>query len=157
MRRRTFAASVVVTLSLAEAGCDGASKPPAADGTHESIAVNPPAPTPKLDLGNPEEPEPEPQPEPEPARTDDVQLQPDGTCLRYARVECPQDPQVTCNPPPPEIVPCPDAVFPEATNADHVRTRRDGTCWEDSSADFECPEGARCNPPAPRRVQCPTQ
>jgi len=156
MRRRTFAASVVVTLSLAEAGCDGASTPPSGDGT-EQIAVNPPAPTPKLDVGSAEIPEPEPQPEPKPKPAEDIELQPDGTCVRYPHVECPEDPQITCNPPAPEVVPCPDSVYPKAMNAARVHERDDGTCWEDMGGDFKCPKGAMCNPPPPRRVQCPTE
>lgn len=150
MRRRTFAASVVVTLSLAEAGCDGASTTPDERST-EAIAVNPPGPEPKpatkLDVGGAPEPETE-------APKDDIQLQRDGTCVRYPHVECPKDPQVSCNPPAPEPVPCPDSVYPKARNADHVRTRDDGTCWEEPPAP-KCPEGVMCNPPPPRRVQCP--
>lgn len=69
-------------------------------------------------------------------------------------MDCPKDPSISCNPPAPIKVPCPDSVYPKANDAKNVSKRPDGSCWERIGGNFECPKGAVCNPPPPRRVQC---
>lgn len=159
MRRRTLAASVVVTVSLAELACTSSSggetrnPPPQELDTKkpdpEPISRNPPDPS----AGEvpPEEKPPEEKP-PEEAYGDKITIEkmPDGTCMEYVSVYCP--PGDSCNPPPPREVPCP---LPEPKVATNVDQRPDGSCWE--SFDTKCPEGAKCNPPPPREVQCPKE
>lgn len=76
--------------------------------------------------------------------------QPDGTCLQVSHRICPPD--VPCNPPPPQVVPCPDAL-PEAGPDDEVTPQPDGRCLAFPRT-FRCVPGATCNPPAPRQVRC---
>lgn len=147
MKRRTLAASVVVTVSLADLACTsgrttGNPPPPTADGGEEPISRNPPG------------PEPEPV-RPPPRET--IETLADGTCVLHVEEVC--DPGDSCNPPPPRPVPCPGATtdaLPIASNVDAVDRRGDGTCWEALSG-LPCPEGVRCNPPPPRQVQCPPE
>lgn len=152
---------MVVTLSLAEAGCDGESVTP-----QPVEAKNPPGPAPQPEPpAQQRPPDPPPQekpPEPPPQEkepqeqqaTANVRLQPDGTCMKFEDIECPDDPRISCNPPPPQPVPCPQSVYPEANDPSAVRVRSSGECFE-SFGTPDCPEGATCNPPPPRRVQCP--
>lgn len=146
---------MVVTLSLADVACDGESKPP----EQTTRTKSPPSADPKPDSGKQgsEDQQPEGTPtdakKPKPPEPN-VFLQPDGTCLKEETFDCPKDPNTTCNPPPPQEVPCPESVLPDPQPKAKVETRADGTCWEMGSAGG-CPEGTRCNPPPPRRVKCP--
>src|SRR5688500_2587309 len=150
VRSRVFAASVVVTFSLAEGACtvpkDGGS------GNGEVIHRNPPPrePDPQPEPEPEPEPEPDPKPDPkpepepiDPKTTTTVRRMDDGTCQEFTSVECP--PQVMCNPPPPRTVDCPPDLLPDAKVPDNVHARTDGTCWE--HAKMKCPKGATCNPP----------
>lgn len=149
MRRRTLAASVVVTVSLAELACTSSpggetrNPPPQALDTKkpepEPISRNPPDPS----AG-------EVPPEEIPGDKITIEKMPNGTCREYVDVYCP--PGDSCNPPPPREVPCP---LPEATVAKNVSQKSDGSCWEYFNA--KCPEGAKCNPPPPHEVQCPKE
>lgn len=150
---------MVVTVSLVEAGCVRTNNPPGPAVTSESS----PEPPPKDPKPEPEpEPKPEPEPEPpggaegntpEPERQ--IYVEPDGRCMEIVPHDCPADLTVSCNPPPPQEVPCPDHLLPQANEGANVHVRDDGSCWEDRSGDMKCPKGAVCNPPPPRRVQCP--
>lgn len=150
---------MVVTISLADLACDGSTSPPEDTSGEVAPPGNPPAPQPEPaptpDSGEqPDGPAPAIEPTTDKPAAAHVELQPNGTCLEYPEVECPKDPNVSCNPPGPIEVPCPESVYPEATNPKNVSTRPDGSCWETRGGNFECPKGAVCNPPPPRRVQC---
>jgi len=160
MRRRTLAASVVVTVSLAELACTSGTggetrnPPPQQVDTKtppdpEPISRNPPDPS-AGEVPPEEKPPEEKPPEQIPGDKVTVEKQPDGTCIEYVSVYCP--PGDSCNPPPPREVPCP---LPEPKLADNVKQKPDGSCWE--YFDTKCPEGAKCNPPPPREVQCPKE
>jgi hypothetical protein len=166
MRKTPLAASVVVTFSVLGTACDQDPGPtqnppppvlePPAD-TAEPAASSGEAPdTPPKDTAEPQDPRPEPEPEPKPEPVVDagprVQVSDngDGTCTKYFSVDC--DPGDSCNPPPPQRVPCTDDLFPKARIAKNVRKRDNGQCWE--HAESNCPEGATCNPPPPQRVSC---
>ncbi len=144
---------MVMTFSLVDTGCDGG----------RTVNPPPPEPSPSATAGGEGEtpqpesaPQPEPTPEPvagKPARN--IEQMPDGTCMEYFDVDCPDDGR-TCNPPPPQKIQCPESVLPAATDATRVTMRPNGECWEaQGSKDFKCPEGAVCNPPPPKRVKCP--
>jgi hypothetical protein len=106
--RAALAASFVAT--IAASACSS-SVPP---------TENPPGPY--VETGNPPGPTDDPPPPPDPGEKEptdpeglpsagpgeNVQKRPDGTCYAYAQVDCPAPP-VTCNPPPPRQVACPDA------------------------------------------------
>ncbi len=107
----------------------------------------------------------------------------DGTCSRYVSVDCP--PEVACNPPPPEPVPCPPELGgptgPTGNEANDsaedggqggsdsggqlvmqideddasIRVNPDGSCSRYFMVN--CPEGAACNPPRPQDVPCPPE
>src|SRR5690606_27985563 len=177
MARRSFAASVVVTVSLAELACTSTGggehrDPPTELVDLEQITRNPPDPSngvgeddggdaPLADGGGDE---PVADDRGDGTRVEPmIRRQPDGTCVELVNIQCPEG--LMCNPPPPRTVPCPpddseaaqgEGERPDAGKTTRIVRRDDGTCWE-HIVDFECPppERATCNPPPPRRVECP--
>mgnify|MGYP001238727487 CR=1 FL=1 len=101
---------MVVTFSLADVACEKTvttGNPPPPDPTAaQEPTSNPPGPTDDGDA----EPESDADGAPEPTGVQSKEKivdNGDGTCSRYYEVDCP--PNVACNPPPPEQVPCPTA------------------------------------------------
>jgi len=168
MSRRTLAVSVVVTISLADVGCTASSEPtrnPPPDAVtktepvtkpppeREPINSNPPGPS--ADDGEPVADDGKPAADDGGAADggvvappkEQIHRLPDGTCERIVDVVC--DPGDSCNPPAPEIVPCP---LPVARDPSRVKLRGE-ECWESFAGN--CPPDAKCNPPPPQQVQCP--
>ena len=175
MGRRSFARSVVVTISLAEMACGGGSKneplpgnPPPLEksAAKEKQADAPkneapeiPRKSPGTDLP-PEQPsgyaEVDPYAPPKHKIEGDmitVQLQQEGKCRELKRIDCPPDKH--CNPPPPRTIDCPkELALPQAASADAVWQKRDRTCWEPEAG--ACKPGSDgCENPKARRVVCP--
>ena len=152
MRRRTLAASVVVTVSLAELACTSSSGGETRNPPPQELDVEKPDPEPISH--NPPDPSAGVQPPEEiPGDKITIEKMPDGTCMEYVDVYCP--PGDSCNPPPPREVQCPEEMeLPTAKNPDAVSVRDNGECYE-SLGNEGCPPDVRCNPPPPRRVKCP--
>ena len=109
MRRRNFAASMVVTFSLA--GCEKTTtsgNPPPPDPTAaEEPTSNPPGPMGEEGDGGDGESAGDGEPDVSGVQSKEQIIDNgDGTCSRIYDIDCP--PNVACNPPPPEPVPCPD-------------------------------------------------
>lgn len=106
---------MVVTFSLADVACEKPlqGNPPPPDPTAaEEPSRNPPGPMTDGGEVPPPEAEAESASEGSPDMTnveskEQIIDNGDGTCSRIYEVDCP--PNVACNPPPPEPVPCPDA------------------------------------------------
>lgn len=181
MLKAPLAASVVMTFSVAlsttASACTGGEQatrtppkpeplappegpmnpPPPELETAESGEVDKPVittgPGPVPDDGGTSEGPKDSEPDPKPASATTriiVRDNGDGTCTKYFRVDCPEG--KTCEPPPPEVLPCTDDLWPKARNPEHVFKRESGDCFE--SKPMHCPEGASCNPPPPHRVSC---
>jgi hypothetical protein len=81
------------------------------------------------------------------------------TCTAMQRVECPKpkkpgDPVMTCNPPAPMKVACPDG-WDSKEALTIVQYANQATCMVEPPP-MKCPKNAICNPPPPRKVACPT-
>ncbi|MBL4687636.1 MAG: hypothetical protein JKY37_23775 [Nannocystaceae bacterium] len=110
MARRSLAASVVITISLAELACSSGpshtrNPPPQPSGNESPPKESPPKESPpKDDLSGESEGAVEIN---TPVKTQTtIQKLEDGTCMEYVSVSCPAG--VMCNPPPPNPVPCPE-------------------------------------------------
>ena len=166
-----------MTISLADMAC-GSSTPSPGEGGGP-LPNNPPRPVqeekadeapppkvaeiPRKSPGTnlpPEEPsgyeEVNPLPPPKNRITADnasIQLQQEGRCIEQRKVDC--KPGKHCNPPPPRIVACPEALqLPQATDAAAVWQKRDRICWEPEAGACK-PGDAGCDKPKARRVVCP--
>jgi hypothetical protein len=176
MGRRSFARSVVVTISLAEvAVACGSGKeplpgnpPPPEEKAAKKVAPAEPPPrkAPEIERKSPgtnlppEEPsgyaEVNPYPPPKNRIQGEnvaTQLQQEGRCIEQRRMECP--PGKHCNPPPPRVIECPkELALPKAKHAETVWQKRDRMCWEPEAG--ACTPGTDgCEDPKARRVVCP--
>jgi hypothetical protein len=150
--RRSFAAPFVVTVvpSLATACYVDAQQPPPAN---PQTAERP-------RRGNPPEPvetDPASPPIAAPSELRFVYRKQNGICYAMPNPSCPSlppgEPQLTCNPPPPKKVPCPD-ILAEGKQLNVVHNVAKNICMVDWG-EIKCPAGATCNPPPPRKVDCP--
>jgi hypothetical protein len=82
-----------------------------------------------------------------------IQLQQEGRCIEQRKIDC--KPGKHCNPPPPRIVECPEALqLPAPTDPKAVWQKRDRICWEPEAGACK-PGDAGCDEPKARRVVCP--
>jgi hypothetical protein len=175
MGRRSFARSVVVTISLAEVaiGCGSGSEPPLGNPPPPEEAPRKVAKAqskpkkvdeiPRIPPGTnlpPEKPsgyaEVNPYPAPKHRIQQEhgfVQLAQEGRCYEQRRLEC--KPGKHCNPPPPRVIDCPEELtLPAAKTPDAVWQKRDRMCWEPEKG--ACKPGTDgCENPPARRVVCP--
>ncbi len=140
--RRTFAAPFVVTIvpSLATA-CFVETRP----------ASPSPQPNPAPVATTPS------QPQSSPTERRWIYRKQNGECFASTELNCPSlppgEPQLTCNPPPPKKIGCPDFLA-EGKQVNVVQNVPKSICMVDWG-EIKCPAGAICNPPPPRKVDCP--
>jgi hypothetical protein len=147
--RRTFAASLVMTIAAGPACVVSESKPAQTTPPPDPVIVaNPPPPE-----NTTPAPPPTPTQETPPAyqRNWTVTLEPNGNCLAYMDVQCKKG--ATCNPPPPQPVACPTGITAKAP----IKIFAQANTWDCyiTPPEVKCPEKTTCNPPPPRKTACP--
>lgn len=147
--RRSFAAPLILTVAAVPA-CVVATKPTNTPGPE----AKQPEQRDHRDKGHENPPGPhENPPAPNVNEYDQswqVRLADDGSCLAYGEVSC--EPGMSCNPPRPRPVVCPEGI---AAGESYSLWANAGEIGCFTSPPTSCPANATCNPPPPQAIDCP--
>jgi hypothetical protein len=150
VRRRTFAASLVVTFTACASSAPPPQQPVGNPSPPEEPHTNPPPPE------DPGTAAPDPAPDSGPQH---YHLTRNGdTCEVDAETHCPEG--ASCNPPPPRRVACPSDVAASGGHLDYYQ--QGNRCFvygPPVAVSTHCRPGIHCNPPRPRpsetTIACP--